>query len=109
MVLGEKEICAAWSHQAACKLLPQPPMENGIKGKWAFVPLDKWEVLPHSYYSFRASQIYLSLAMRVPDADVSFCMKNDVLPLPKLSPKQLAIFVAGARAGAAGARRTPSV
>ena len=71
------------------------------KGRWVWVPdaIDEpWTGKPGFDYSFRASQIYLTLAFKVSESDVKFCLRHNLLPPDRLKGTQLALWVAGARA-----------
>jgi hypothetical protein len=66
------------------------------KGKFVFVESPKWETNDLDY-SLQASQIYLRVAF-APDDVRLFCVSEDLLPPPKLSPQQLRAWCDGARA-----------
>jgi len=70
------------------------------KGKWVWVPdaiNEPWQGKPGFDYSMRASRIYLSLVFKVPEDDIKFCLRHNLLPPAKLKPKQLAVWMDGAR------------
>jgi hypothetical protein len=68
------------------------------KGKWVFVECEDWEgAKPNSFYSFQASKIYLSLVFKVPDRDVRFCMRYNLLPPDGLRGSQVKLWIDGAR------------
>lgn len=71
--------------------------QNGIDGKMIFVPLQKWETYPENFYEMRACQIACRMAF-ADESDRMFCMAENLLPPPKLSPQQLRAWCNGARA-----------
>ncbi len=72
-------------------------MAGELKGRWVFVPLESWETKPASYHSLRASRIYLTLAFKVPDDDIRFCLRNNLLPPDKMRGAQMRAWIDGAR------------
>jgi hypothetical protein len=63
-------------------------------GRWVWVEEEKWETLPREFYDMRRSLIYLRLYSRLPDADIKFCVNNNLMPEQGMKPAQLERWLA---------------
>lgn len=94
--LGADNVCSVVRETGT--LAAMAGVMEGVQGRWTFEPLPRWERMPAGYYSLRRSSIYLRLFLRVPDEDIRFCMRNDLLAPAGLKPHALRAWIAGARA-----------
>ncbi len=78
-------------------------------GKWVWVPLEKWELQPASFYSMQKSLIVCTLFHRDIRPDLyAYCLANDVLPPSGLRKARLEDWIEQHRTSSLALVKFPS-